>query len=126
MYKLMAVLALAFFSFILWSIYLANTSGGGEVHTYVRSLPYGDKISHLVLFGTLSFLAIIGLKYRCFRIAGLPIYQGTALVSVFVVAEELSQGFIPIRTLDAYDLLADFIGISLATLAAKSMRHRFS
>lgn len=123
MYKLIVAVATAFFIFTLWILYLANTGGSSIFFDFVRSIPYGDKLGHFCLFGTLTFGVVIGSKFRCFRLGRLKIYYAAILVSVFVVGEELSQAFIPSRTFDLMDLTADTLGIltavGLAYLADK-------
>lgn len=44
------------------------------------------------------------------------VFWGTASVLSFVTLEELSQYFIPTRTLDIYDYSADMIGIFIFTV----------
>ena len=107
------VLAMAVFSFILWVIYLANTGGRSIFFDMIKAIPYGDKVGHMLLFGTLTYVVNIAWRCRHFKLAGIPLYYGTALVSIFVLSEEISQGFIPLRTLDIIDLAADAVGISL-------------
>ncbi len=118
MYKLMLVFAAAFFSFILWIIYLANTGGHSVFFDLIRGIPYGDKVGHFCLFGLLTFIATVGLKFKTFSLVNFRVYYGAALVLLFVIFEELSQAFIPARTLDSMDLLADFFGIGFASLFA--------
>jgi VanZ family protein len=49
----------------------------------------------------------------------LKLYAGAIFVAVFVIIAELSQLFIASRTFDLADLAADFVGIILASWAAK-------
>jgi hypothetical protein len=118
MYKLISLLAAAFFCFILWIIYLANTGGHSVFFDFIRSLPYGDKLGHFCLFGLLTLILVVGSKFCSFRLGRIRIYYGVLAVTVFVVGEELSQAFIPTRTFDLIDLAADALGISLATTIA--------
>ena len=124
MYKLAASLALVFFVFILWIIFLANTNSSSIFFDVVRSIPYGDKIGHVGLFGVLTLLAIIGLKFRTFAVSSLNVYHGSSAVIVFVIAEELSQVFLPSRTFDLADLAANMLGIALATVFA-ALGHKY-
>ncbi|WP_235594716.1 VanZ family protein [Paraglaciecola hydrolytica] len=89
---------------------------------FVASFPYGDKVGHAGLFGFLTLVAIIGLRFSRFTLGKLPIYYGGILVSLFVIGEELSQAFIPSRTFDFMDLAADFVGIVVAIGVAHFMR----
>lgn len=118
MYKFVAAIALSFFVFLLWIIYLANTGSDSVFFDFIKTLPYGDKIGHFGLFGFLTFTAIIAFKYRTFACSKFNIYYGFALVAVFVIAEEISQIFIPSRTFDLVDLAADSVGMLFATAVA--------
>jgi len=114
LYKLILTIAVVFFAFILWIIYLANTGGSSVFFDFIRSIPYGDKLGHMCLFGFLALVTIIGSKFRTFSCGGLTLYYGAVLVGLFVVVEELSQAFIPSRTFDFVDLAADSVGIIIA------------
>lgn len=118
MSKLMIALATAFFIFILRIIYLANTGGDSLFFDFIGSIPYGDKLGHFCLFGTLTFLSILASRFRCFRIRKHKIYYAAAIVSAFVLSEEISQAFIPSRTFDFVDLGADALGILAAVTLA--------
>ncbi|MGX9463280.1 VanZ family protein [Shewanella sp. A14] len=111
--RLIIVAACLFFSFIVWVIYLANTGAHSIFFDIIKHIPFGDKVGHMLLFGLLTYVVNLALLSRHFRIGRLPLYYGTVLVSIFVLSEEISQGFIPSRTLDIIDLVADAVGIIL-------------
>jgi VanZ family protein len=104
-------LSVSFFGFILWIIYLANTGQSSVFFELVSRIPYGDKLGHFCLFGLLTLAANFTLKLRTFKILSIKLYLGSLLVLAFVVLEESSQFFIATRTVDIFDLSADFIGI---------------
>lgn len=110
-----AIVAILFFAFIVWIIYLANTGGDSIFFDFVRTIPYGDKIGHVGLFGFLTLLSIIGLGFRSVAFNRLRIYYGCILVLIFVFVEEFSQIFISSRTFDLGDLAANLVGILIAT-----------
>lgn len=110
------VVTISFLAFILWVIYLANTGSNNLLFDWVRTIPNGDKWGHCLLFGLLTLLLNLAFKLKVMQIGKLALYWGTVLVAVFVVAEELSQAFIPSRTFDWRDLFADAIGIASFTL----------
>ena len=112
-YKFSVVIASLFFSFILWVISLANTGGHIIFFDLIKNIPYGDKVGHCLLFGTLTYVTNLALKFKSFRCIKWRLYFGSSLVLTFVVIEELSQGFIDTRTLDVADLIADVVGIGL-------------
>lgn len=101
-------------SFIGWIIYQADTGEKIRLFLLVESVPLGDKLGHLWLYGALAFLLNLSLKLRKYHCYGLSVYRGSLLVLVFALAEELSQQFFATRTVDAGDLIADVIGIAIA------------
>jgi polysaccharide biosynthesis protein VpsQ len=121
-FRAIVAAGLSFLLFILWIIYQANTGGSSLFFDFVRTIPHGDKFGHAGLFGTLTLLAVLGTRFRIFRVGKLRIYIGAAAVTIFVIGEEASQYFIPSRTFDLGDLAADFVGIALATLVASVLR----
>lgn len=117
-------MAVSFFMFILRIIYLANTAGSSIFFEFIRSVPHGDKLGHMGLFGSLTLAAVVGSKFRAFAYGKFKFYCGAILVALFVVGEELSQAFIPSRTFDFIDLAADFLGIVVAVgVASLAKRH---
>lgn len=123
-------LALALFaSFLVLVILAANTGTGAPIFHLVHEIPYGDKIGHFFLMGMLSFLANLSLGGRMLEFRGRRMMlMGSAIVLVIVTLEELSQHFIPNRTLDGGDLIADYAGIllfgKLAMLMLRAGRRR--
>lgn len=109
--KVISFLSILFFAFILWVIYLANTGQTSVFFHFVASIPYGDKLGHFCLFGLLTFGSNIVFKLKTVSVANVEIYIGAILVLLFVTVEELSQYFIPNRTLDVSDYMANVVGI---------------
>lgn len=123
MHKLISVFSILFFGFILWVIYLANTAQKSIFFDLVASIAYGDKLGHFCLFGFLTLGANFAFKLRYLAFSSLHVYVGSMTVFIFVILEELSQHFVTSRTLDATDLLADFVGIIVFSLLTKVMVH---
>lgn len=111
------LVAFGFFAFILWVILLANRGEVGQWFGFIRTLPYGDKLGHAVLFGGLALLFNWALAWRSLDSGGW-LQWGTGLVATFALFEELSQAWNPNRTLDWWDLMADGVGFLVATLLA--------
>jgi VanZ family protein len=105
------VACILFVVLIVLIVYAADTGIGKPVFDAVRALPLGDKISHFLLMGTLS--ALTNLAFRCRRVGTSRLAPGigTLIVIFIVVAEEISQIWIPGRTFELLDLAADFLGI---------------
>ncbi|SFL97616.1 VanZ family protein [Marinobacter zhejiangensis] len=119
MYRLVCILAATLFLFMLWIIYLADSGNSSLFFYLVQQWPYGDKACHLLLYGLLTLLVNLALELKTIAVTKrVKVYVGTLAVTVFAVAEELSQAWIPSRTLDSLDLAADAIGIALFSLAS--------
>jgi VanZ family protein len=109
--RLIPLCAVGFFCFLIWVIYLANTGKSSIFFQLIASIPYGDKLGHFSLFGLLTLVTNFAFKLKSYKVYSMELYFGTVLVAIFVTIEECSQYFIPNRTFDLFDLLADFIGI---------------
>ena len=67
----------------------------------------GDKLGHLGLVGTMTVLLNLTLKRRK---AG-PLMLGSMIVLTAMILEEGSQYFIPARSFDGFDSLANLVGV---------------
>lgn len=117
-FRLFGIASVCFLGFILWVIWLANSGSESVFFNVVGAMPYADKLGHMVLFGVLTFLVVVSLRFKSVLVGRLRIYLGVILVALFVVAEEMSQMFISTRTFDLLDLSADFLGMMVASMAA--------
>jgi len=126
MYKIIKALiplfSVSFFVFILWIFDLANTGQNSLFFNFVASIPYGDKLGHFCLFGLLTLAANFTFKLKSFQLMSFEVYLGSLLVLTFVVIEELSQFYIPNRTMDVLDFAADFIGIVFFNISTTYIR----
>lgn len=95
-------------------IWLANTIPG--IFSFVQVVPFGDKILHFLILGTLTFLACWarhgGSKRQQLHASqARPIWPIPLLIGVIITIEEFSQIFIPARAFDLGDLFANMSGI---------------
>jgi len=79
----------------------------GQIWELVAMVPLGDKLGHLGLVGTLTVLLNLQLKRRK---AG-PLMLGSLIVLTGMMLEEGSQFFIPVRSFDGFDALANLVGV---------------
>ena len=121
MTNLTRLAALAFLLFIVWVIYMANAGHNSVFFDFVAAIPYGDKLGHVGLFGTLTFLTVLASKFTGWTLNNTRLYFGAIAVTLFVIGEEISQAFIPSRTIDFADLSADAVGILLAVLVLRKL-----
>lgn len=113
---------LSFFTFVAYIIFRANRADYNFAFYVVGSIPYGDKIAHALLFGVMAYLFNYGLKHKSFKIKKLTVPVGSTIVLLFATIEEISQYFIPSRTFDIFDLLADIVGVILFSMTTKGAK----
>lgn len=112
------LLLVAFSLFIIWLVYLTNTSQSSNILLVVQHVPFGDKAGHVILTGILTLLTNLAMNFRYLRRGRLHFPLGTLITSIIVLLEELSQIYIPSRTFSLGDLFSDFIGITVFTIIA--------
>ena len=109
---LKVALPLGFFVFISAIIYIADNASYNFALRWVGAIPYGDKIAHAMLYGAMAMFLNYGLSYR--KVKGMQL--GAIIVLTFAILEEFTQMYIPSRTFDLYDILADIVGVTLFSL----------
>lgn len=114
--------AVSFIVFFIWIVVIANQGNGTPWWSFIDQIPYGDKVGHLGLIGTMSFLC--NLAFYRQKPAFLPPFITTtsAVILVLLTAEELSQAFIKTRHLDLFDWLADLAGLGIGQFCAMKFR----
>lgn len=97
---------------ILWLSSQSHYPGGLELP------PPLDKLAHLLAFGTLAWLLDLALQRN---LPGLPLYRRHLLVflavALYAATDEWHQYYVPGRSCDPFDWLADATGGALALLA---------
>ncbi len=104
------LLPFGFFLFIAYIIFLADTADHNFAFRLIGHIPYGDKIMHALLYGVMALLLNYGLGFKTIKF---HIQLGSIIILTFATLEEMSQYYIPSRTFDLGDLLADVVGIFL-------------
>lgn len=105
------LLALAFALFLATVVVLADMHSLGVLYV-MYSFPYGDKASHIFMYGTLTMLIELALFHMLPRRepVNLAVTVGSVM-AVVVSFEELSQLLFVYRNADVKDLIASCIGI---------------
>ncbi len=114
--------ALAFIVFFIIIIRIADRGEGNLWWAFIGSIPYGDKVGHLGLVGMLSLLCNLAIPPRPATRWTRCITLTTWVLLVLLSLEELAQAFIPTRTCDLFDWLADLAGLVLGQSAASLLR----
>jgi VanZ family protein len=106
-------LAGAVLALIVLIICLADRADGQFIFTWIRAIPGGDKVGHLVLIGGLAFVVNYALVWRQIKLAGWNVLAGSFVVLVLATLEEASQLLLKTRSFDWLDLFFDYLGIWL-------------
>ncbi|MCG9722324.1 VanZ family protein [Shewanella sp. Isolate7] len=125
MVRTFALLGVLFSGFLVWLIVSADAGRSNPLFELAHSIPYGDKLGHMILFGTLTLFANVGSHFRRVSLGKVRPYLGAVVVAIVVIIEECSQQYFPSRTFDGYDLLADGVGIMLFSLLSLYLEMRF-
>lgn len=115
MLRFLGWLTFVFFAaFIGLVIYIADSGQGAKYWSFLDHVPYGDKLGHFLLMGTLCLLLNLALRARTLQRGRGTILLGSLIVAGIATAEEITQLFLSSRTFDLTDLAADYLGIFLA------------
>lgn len=117
------ILAVVYVLIIAALVVLADFYGT-NYFSFIRRIPYGDKLGHFFLMGMLSFVVNLALQTRKLVVWKFEFLLGSLLVGLIVTIEEFSQMFIGGRAFDWFDLVADFSGIIVFGEIARFARRR--
>ncbi len=118
------VAAFGFIAFLIILVSIANSGEESRWWPFLDHVPYGDKLGHFGLFGTLCFLCNLAFPSRKFGRAPFLITLTSLVLLTIITLEELSQLFIPSRHFDTIDLLADYIGLTMGQVLAGILNAR--
>ena len=93
---------------------LSGTSGSN-----LPSFPIGiDKVFHMIAFAALGVSFAFWFKPPTWKIKPIKIvFLVIALSTLFGISDEFHQYFVPGRNASIYDVIADFLGASLAAVS---------
>ncbi len=104
-------LAVIYIFILAGIVVLADVRETQFLFSFIRKLPFGDKLGHFFLMGIFSLTVNLALSAKSVRVWKLNYLLGSLIVLAIVTVEEVSQIFVTGRTFDAGDLLADATGI---------------
>ncbi len=120
------ILAVIYIFILAGIIVLADVRQTQFLFSFIRSLPFGDKIGRFFLMGIFSLLVNLALSAKTVQLWKFKYLLGSLIVSAIVTLEEFSQIFVRGRTFDAGDLIVDFAGIVFFGEIARFLIGRFS
>lgn len=121
---LFPILAILFGLFLIYIIYSAGTRTPNIFLSAIGKIPFGDKIGHFLLMGTMSFILNLALKIKEIKIRTFNLLLGSCIITVLITIEEFSQIFIQSRNFDLIDLLFNYLGIITFGYFAKWVGNR--
>lgn len=90
---------------------IANTGNGTYLLTILNSIPFGDKLLHILMMGSLTAGLNLSWNFKTSKIFNREIWTGTLIMFILISFEEVSQGFIPYRHFEIADLVCNYLGI---------------
>lgn len=120
----MRTLAVAYLAAILLIVALADSGELLGTLTYVHSVWWGDKALHFLFATGLGFFVNAIPREPFVKLGALTVQRANLLLFPAVIAEELSQRWIPGRTFDLRDLAANLLGLTLGSALAWRMAQR--
>jgi polysaccharide biosynthesis protein VpsQ len=85
----------------------------------LSQFPYYDTILHFLLLGIAAFLSHLAFNKLKIQIFNISLPLAPIVVMFFCVIDEIIQHFVPYRSSDIVDLIADFCGVLLFTWLAE-------
>lgn len=105
--------AVAWVLALAWAGFLFVQSSSSEAGSFLARLPEGsDKVVHAIAYAVLAAL----LTYA----SGRPVLSVLAAVA-YGVSDEVHQAFVPGRSSDVFDLLADAVGAGIGAWTARAL-----
>ena len=114
---------------MLFFIAILIGANSGYLHQWIPDAltnTWWDKAGHVFFTGLLAVLANEALRYRFFKFGEIKILVGTLIVVFLITIEEFLQQFLPTRSFEMLDLIADYSGIVVAEclMRYKKFKHQ--
>ena len=102
--------AILWFAFIFFLSSQSTLPSTGQV---------SDKQAHAAAYGVMAVLCLMGLTgWRSRRVAGATLLGAFIITVLYGLSDEFHQSFVPGRSPDLVDVMADAVGAALALTAA--------
>ena len=101
---------------IAWAAFIFYLSSKHADEFPKIDIPQFDKVVHFCLYGPLSITLFCGLRFGSGRNFRFAVILAFLLASVYGISDEYHQSFVPSRTCDVFDWVADTIGGSVVFL----------
>ena len=98
---------------------------GQALKVDLSSFPYQDKLMHALAYGVLATCMLFTFKPYSKGFTGRQQLIAIVLASLYGISDEWHQSFIPERTADIGDIVADAIGAFIAVNIVGRLSRRF-
>ncbi|HLX13084.1 MAG TPA: VanZ family protein [Bacteroidota bacterium] len=103
---------------ILWALFIFGASSiPGAAFPKLLILQY-DKVIHMIFYGIFGCTVFLALEPKSIfpRPAWRRYFWTLLIVTLYGASDEFHQSFVPGRTMDSHDLMADFAGGCVALI----------
>lgn len=111
---------LRFVPAVLWATLIFTLSAQSRLPELPVTFDGIDKLAHCLVFGILCALVVYGVGHRGRQ----ALIAGIVATSLYGCLDEIHQIFVPGRSPDVLDWLADTIGASLAALVIHRVKRK--
>ena len=109
---------LALLTFMGWIYIDANTGDYNTMLIMAKSVPYGDKMGHFILYGGLTLILNLTLGLRQIRIAGNEFLLGSVIILIVTFVDEFTQIPQKSRSFEWLDMSSNLLGIAFFSYLA--------
>lgn len=103
---------IAQFPWIAWMAVITIQSSYRGLAIPDLGVTYSDKILHFLVFGFLGLLITRGMRHSKIKFFKTkPMLTAIILGCLFALSDEIHQSFVPARSAEVMDWVADFMGI---------------
>ncbi|MGD8604851.1 MAG: VanZ family protein [Anaerolineales bacterium] len=103
-------------------VILADSGQAAWLFSTFAKVPWGDKLAHFFLMGTMSFLLTLASRADRVDIGGWSLLRAPSWLALVVVIEEFSQIWLSWRGFSFVDLGFDFVGIIIFGYFGQKLR----
>lgn len=124
LHRLRIYIALGIFLVISLIIVLANR---GSLPAFVYSLytfPFGDKVGHFLLMGSLALGLNLLFHKQPSQISARTLFTGSKIALIGVTLEEISQLVFTTRSFSIIDLCFSYLGIIFVEVLLRAWKYR--
>ena len=114
--RVVFIILLGYWTLAFVSTHLPGDTVQAAKRAWMLSWPHMDKVAHAILYAGLSFLVLGYLRWSWRLSQALANGIAVSVAAVYGALDEYLQSFIPKRSMDMADWLADLFGAGLGVL----------